>query len=1158
MNLFFTKIKTWLNSNNPTGSFELNDIELNTWLGLNQLESNILQQSKKPIIFIVKESEVLDDLIQALAKKYSVLHLSHPHNGPYEKFISASNDTDFFISTLKKVFSKEFDFLFLTMKSLFWSVPEIKNQDLEGIHLIKEDIIAPHDLKTKLIKLGYIESFDASHPGTFAHRGEIFDIHLINNKIYRLNYFDELIEFIFPVDPETLKSLRDEPLESIDIAPSSTALFTEENIQILRKNIPQPSPQFRGKHSVRREILKKAQNLNLFDNAIYFLPFFFEQRVSIFDYFKDEALFIFQDLEASFGSFEQYLDDMDVIFQEENQNENSEIVLPEITQIYQFQEKSKLLTTCKSIQLNTLKINDFKNDIDIQESVDFNSVDLNIFLQYSQALIENPLLAKRAEKFDFFIKKITKENFREKLFFYSSNENKEKFKLLIEEKNLNFKFIDYPLNKSFYYPSDNTLVLSDQYFFSKTYTKIKKKKRKKKYDLFAEQISTLQNGDYVIHKKHGIGKFLGIQNLSTSSENSDFVVILYKDDDKVYVPVHNLDLVQKYGDSNSELKLADLKSKKFQLSTIKAKSSVKELAFSLIKLQAQREAFQGYAFSEPGEEYEKFSALFPYALTPDQDQAITDILADMSEIRPMDRLVCGDVGFGKTEVAMRASFKAIEDGKQVAILVPTTILCLQHYMNFKERFKDFPINIEFLSRLKTTKESNAVVEKVNEGKIDIIIGTHQLLGQKLKYKNLGLLVIDEEHRFGVSHKEKLKILKSSIDFLTLTATPIPRTLQLSFLGIKELSLIQTAPPKRKSINTYIVREDKHTLRTAIQTELHRGGQVFFIHNKVSDIEIIVGRIRELVPNAKIVYAHGQMNEKELEKRIYDFYSKKYDILVATTIVESGIDIPTANTMIINSAQNFGVAQLHQLRGRIGRSQRKAYCYFVIPKHKNLSDTATKRLEALQKYTDLGSGFAIANSDLDIRGAGNILGAEQSGHIHSIGLELYLELLQEAVHEIKGEVIATQKTDCDVSAFFSSYIPESYISDQQARLKFYKRISNCENEEELLEAKEEMQDIFGDIPQVTLNLVDLIAIKSHCNRLGIKQARFKEKTTTLYFDQEYLEANQEYRTKIIKFFMNLGGRYKIKPNSSVVIEILNKTSQDCLKVISNIATKLSNI
>ncbi|RPJ79070.1 MAG: DEAD/DEAH box helicase, partial [Alphaproteobacteria bacterium] len=510
---------------------------------------------------------------------------------------------------------------------------------------------------------------------------------------------------------------------------------------------------------------------------------------------------------------------------------------------------------------------------------------------------------------------------------------------------------------------------------------------------------------------------------------------------------------------------------------------------------------------------------------------------------------------GKTEVAMRAAFKAVEDKKQVAVLVPTTILALQHFNSFTKRFKDFPVRIEFISRFKSAKESKEILAKAEKGDIDILIGTHKLLSDKLKFLDLGLVIVDEEQRFGVGHKEKLKLMKASVDFLTLTATPIPRTLQMAFLGLRDLSLIKTAPPRRQSIKTYVIKEDELTIQSAIQKELQRGGQVFVVHNKVHDIEEYAASIKELVPEAKITFAHGQMSEKDLEDRINSFYNGAYQVLVATTIIESGIDIPNANTMIIDRADTYGLSQLHQLRGRIGRSDKKAYAYFVIPRMREISSIAQKRLHALQTYAEMGAGFNIASVDLEIRGAGDILGATQAGHVEAVGLELYMELLKDAINEIRGERKILKK-DIELLTPFPAFIPNHYISDPGERLKQYKRLSNCETLSLLENIKDEFQDVYGLFSDELSNLFVVLETRIHLQTLGLKSINVGGSAITLKFDKGFLESSPELRDRVVNFFISRPKIYQFTPDYRVIYNSKSVITQsDLLKFSQEISQQI---
>jgi transcription-repair coupling factor (superfamily II helicase) len=604
-------------------------------------------------------------------------------------------------------------------------------------------------------------------------------------------------------------------------------------------------------------------------------------------------------------------------------------------------------------------------------------------------------------------------------------------------------------------------------------------------------LSELNVGAPVVHEDHGVGRYRGLQTVSTERMSGEFLCIEYADGDKLYVPVSSLHLVSRYTGADADhAPLHKLGSPQWQKARKKAASRAFDVAAELLDIQARREARPGHRFHTDQMDLRSFVQGFRYEETPDQQATIDAVLADMESERPMDRLVCGDVGFGKTEVAMRAAFIAVHDGWQVAILVPTTLLAQQHHQTFSDRFADWPIRVEQLSRFRSRKDRDAIVEDLARGKIDIVIGTHRLLQSEIRFKRLGLVIIDEEHRFGVRQKERLKALRAQADILTLTATPIPRTLNLALSGLRDLSLIATPPERRLSIKTFVRQWDSALVREAFLREIHRGGQVYFIHNKVESIERIARELRELVPEVELRVAHGQMRERDLERTMLDFYHRRFNALVCTTIIETGIDVPSANTIIINRADHFGLAQLHQLRGRVGRSHHRAYAYLIVPQQRAMTADAVKRLEAIESLEDLGIGFSLATHDLEIRGAGEILGEEQSGQIQEVGYSLYTRLLERAVEALKAgrspELDRALDHGAEVDLKVHALIPEDYLPDVHARLIMYKRIASAKNTEEINELKVEMIDRFGLLPEAVRNLFDITELKLKATPLGIRK------------------------------------------------------------------------
>ncbi|MFL6558245.1 MAG: transcription-repair coupling factor, partial [Bacillus sp. (in: firmicutes)] len=690
-------------------------------------------------------------------------------------------------------------------------------------------------------------------------------------------------------------------------------------------------------------------------------------------------------------------------------------------------------------------------------------------------------------------------------------------------------------------------VITEEELFNK---RVKKSTNRQKLSN-AERIksySELKIGDYVVHVNHGIGKYLGIETLVINGIHKDYLHIRYHGTDKLYVPVEQIDLVQKYvASEGKEPKIYKLGGTDWKKVKKKVQSSVEDIADDLIKLYAEREAAVGYAYSPDGDMQREFETSFAYQETDDQLRSIHEIKKDMERPRPMDRLLCGDVGYGKTEVAIRAAFKAIADGKQVALLVPTTILAQQHHETLRERFQDFPINIGLLSRFRSKKQQTETIKGLKAGTIDIVVGTHRLLSKEIVYRDLGLLIIDEEQRFGVTHKEKIKKLKTNVDVLTLTATPIPRTLHMSMLGVRDLSVIETPPENRFPVQTYVMEYNGSLVREAIEREMARDGQVYFLYNKVEDIERKAEEITMLVPDARVACAHGQMTENELEAVMIGFLAGEFDVLVSTTIIETGVDIPNVNTLIVFDADRMGLSQLYQLRGRVGRSNRVAYAYFTYRKDKVLTEVAEKRLQAIKEFTELGSGFKIAMRDLSIRGAGNLLGAQQHGFIDSVGFDLYSQMLKEAIEERKlniGVPGAVVKKAVEIDLEIDAYIPDTYIKDGHQKIEMYKRFRGAETLEDIEELEAEMLDRFGEYPDEVSCLFQIAEMKVYSLLNGVEQIKQAKQEVTILVNEQV--TNTIDGTKIFKIGSEFGRNVSLGMEGQrlkIVIKVKEyKTSQ----------------
>lgn len=649
----------------------------------------------------------------------------------------------------------------------------------------------------------------------------------------------------------------------------------------------------------------------------------------------------------------------------------------------------------------------------------------------------------------------------------------------------------------------------------------------------------LRENDFIVHMDYGIGLFRGLRHLRIGTVSNDYLLLEYLDSDKLYIPVDRLNLIQRYigGDGNRP-RLDKLGGRSWQKTKKKAKEAISEMVKEILDLYAAREAFQGIPFAAVDQFYREFEATFEYDETPDQLRAIEEVMNDMGNPKPMDRLVCGDVGFGKTEVALRAAYRAVMDGRQVAILVPTTVLAQQHHQTFSNRFKNYPVIIEMLSRFKTPGDQKKSLQRLREGKVDIIIGTHRLLQKDVSFHNLGLVIIDEEHRFGVDHKERLKQMRKIVDVITLTATPIPRTLQMAVSGIRDLSLIQTPPENRLSIRTFITRYDDDIVREAILRELARGGQVFFVHHRVQNIYAMAEHLRKLVPEARLAIAHGQMKERELEKVMFQFVRGDHDLLVCTSIIESGLDIPAANTILINHAERFGLADLYQLRGRVGRGRHQAYAYLLVPSEFSLSRDAAKRFRAIQELSELGSGFKLALQDLEIRGAGNLLGRSQSGHICAVGLEYYTQLMERAVKELKGEEVIEEITP-EIHFPLPAFLPERYVEDPEERLRLYRRLSHCRSEEAVEMIRGELEDRFGRIPEEAAHLFEVIKVKILLTKLFIRKFEVTPSQMVLTLD----ETTKLSPPRVVQWVEQGEGRHRLTPDSRLVIEEWARIAKD---------------
>nr|WP_295970509.1 transcription-repair coupling factor [uncultured Bacillus sp.] len=955
-----------------------------------------------------------------------------------------------------------------------------------------------------LIEMGYVRTEMITAPGEFSVRGGILDIYpLTEPNPVRIELFDTEVESIRSFLLENQRSI--ERRKELSIGPATEIPFKNDQLMMLADKLEeglQASLKVVKDEKAKAQLLQNiTHELELLRNGqkpeglFKYLSLNPEHASSLLDYFpKNTVLFI------------------DEISRVQEMNESLE------------REEAEWYTNllAEGNIIHEIKLSHNVQELFSQSKLPL--VYLSLFLRHVPNTNPQNIIninCKQMQNFHGQMNVLKGEIDRWKkghyaiLFLGSDEERIKKLERVLQDYDIDadvmsgaellpgkVQIIKGDLLTGFELPIQKITVVTEEELFTKRAKKTQRNRQKLSNAERIKSYSELNVGDYVVHVNHGIGKYLGIETLVINGVHKDYLHIRYQGSDKLYVPVEQINLVQKYvGSEGKEPKIYKLGGNDWKKVKKKVQSSVEDIAEDLIKLYAEREAAVGYAFSPDGEMQRDFEAAFPYEETEDQIRSIHEIKKDMEKERPMDRLLCGDVGYGKTEVAIRAAFKAVADGKQVAILVPTTILAQQHYQTLQERFQDYPVKISLLSRFRTRKQQTETIKGLKNGTLDIVIGTHRLLSKEIVYHDLGLLIIDEEQRFGVSHKEKIKKLKTNVDVLTLTATPIPRTLHMSMLGVRDLSVIETPPENRFPVQTYVMEYNGELIREAIERELAREGQVYFLYNRIEDIERKAEEISILVPDAKVTFAHGRMSENELESSMLSFLEGEYDVLVSTTIIETGVDIPNVNTLIVIDADRMGLSQLYQLRGRVGRSNRVAYAYFTYRKDKVLTEVAEKRLQAIKEFTELGSGFKIAMRDLSIRGAGNLLGAQQHGFIDSVGFDLYSQMLKEAIEEKRGTPDEAKPATIEIDLDIDAYIPDLYISDGQQKIEMYKRFRGVKDLQDIKELEEEMIDRFGEYPEEVAYLFKIAEIKVFALLVGVESIKqVKDEVTILMSEQ----------------------------------------------------------
>ncbi|MCK7629194.1 transcription-repair coupling factor [Shewanella sp. JNE10-2] len=1074
---------------------------------------------------------------------------------PYDSFSPHQDLISQRLETLSQISQTEHSVVIVPVTTLMMRLPPKAYLSANVFVLKKGDRYQLHNVRQHLTDTGYHLVEQVYEHGEFAIRGSILDIFPTGvNMPLRIELFDDEVETIRHFDPETQRSLH--PVKSIRLLPAKE--FPTDSAAI---------EGFRQRYRRRFEVIVKEPesvyqlvSRNLMPAGIEnYLPLFFDEVATLFDYLpKETQLVTLGDIEKSARA---HLQEVETRYQDRRVDPLRPLLAPKELYLlieelfaafkplprYQF-----ISPTTESVETGKATVIDANQLPDISANHKLKQP-LLALQDYAQNAPRMLFSAESEGRREALLELLSKIQLKPALFSHFDEfiQSDAKLGLIVS-----------PLSRGCLLklsPKDAVSIICETELFGHRISQQRRREKQRQIsnDALIKNLAELKVGQPIVHLEHGVALYQGLVTLDTGGLVAEYLQLEYAGGDKLYVPVSNLHLISRYSvGADEDAHLNKLGNETWAKAKNKAIEKIRDVAAELLDVYARRQARPGESCEIDEEEYAQFAQGFPFEETVDQESAIHAVLADMRSPIAMDRLVCGDVGFGKTEVAMRAAFVAVNAGKQVVVLVPTTLLAQQHYENFKDRFADWPVVTEVMSRFRTAKEQTQVLKQLEEGKVDIVIGTHKLLQSEAKFENLGLLIIDEEHRFGVRQKEKIKALRANVDILTLTATPIPRTLNMAMSGMRDLSIIATPPAKRLAVKTFVRESDPATVREAILREILRGGQVYYLHNNVESIEKCAQGIIDLVPEARVVVAHGQMRERDLERVMSDFYHQRFNVLVCTTIIETGIDVPSANTIIIERADTFGLAQLHQLRGRVGRSHHQAYAYLMTPHPKRMTSDARKRLEAIDALEDLGAGFMLATQDLEIRGAGELLGDEQSGHISKIGFSLYMEMLESAVKALKQgkepSLAQMLNQQCEIELRIPALLPEAYVSDVNIRLSLYKRIAGCETQEALDELKVELIDRFGLLPEATKNLMEMTLYKHQATRLGATKIEVHAKGGSIEFSHDHV-IDPGF---IIGLLQSQPQIYRMEGPNKLKFSLTAETAKDRLDVVKLLLEQLS--
>ncbi len=1173
--------KSWHNLHGSSSSFALYQAAQTAQTPILLITSNTPEALKI-------EQELLSLANSDSKNKASICLFPDWETLPYDNFSPHQDIISQRLATLYQLSRMETGIIIVPVTTLVQKLPPKQYIEANSLVIKKGDKRDLHQMRQALEASGYRNVEQVLEHGEFSARGAILDLFPMGSKTpFRLDFFDDEIDEIRLFDPESQRSK--ELITEINLLPAHEFPIDEAGINLFRS---QYREQFSG--NIHKEsIYHQVSNGILPPGIEYYLPLFFNNNSggeletsrpsdTLCDYLTENTLTV---ISGDIGhSLAQYWFDIDYRYENRRYDPTRPLLPPEQlflseTELYSALKPFDRITIAKQqVELNSQAITDSNIEGDIEKKSKSSEISFDV-----KPLPDLTINHKLKQPFELINNFISSKETPSKILFIAQSQGRRESVLELLERD-DIKPAQFASIDDFINASDTIGItvnsLSQGFTFQAKGASAKNaislvteaellgdhvsqaRRRTKAQDIQADalfkNLAELSIGQAVVHIEHGIGRYQGLQTIENGGITTEFLVLSYANEAKLYVPVASLHLIGRYSGADSEhAPLHKLGTDTWSKAKQKAAEKVRDVAAELLDIYANRASNHGHTFKRDKQDYQAFSDSFGFEETFDQKQAINAVVSDMLSHKTMDRLVCGDVGFGKTEVAMRAAFVAVNDGKQVAILVPTTLLAQQHYENFRDRFANWPVTTEVLSRFKTAKEQKEVIARVESGQVDILIGTHKLLQNSIKYKDLGLLVVDEEHRFGVKQKEKIKQLRSNVDILTLTATPIPRTLNMAMGGMRDLSIIATPPAKRLAVKTFVRQYDEALIREAILRETLRGGQVYFLHNHVDTIDKTAADIQALIPEARVVTAHGQMRERELERIMSDFYHQRFNVIVCTTIIETGIDVPSANTIIMDRADHLGLAQLHQLRGRVGRSHHQAYAYLLTPHEKRITKDAKKRLDAIASLEDLGAGFTLATHDLEIRGAGELLGEDQSGSMSQVGFSLYMEMLDQAVAALKeGKQLSLNQvmsTQTEIELRIPALLPDDYIFDVSLRLSLYKRIASCKNKRELDDIQVELIDRFGLLPQPTKNLVHIAKLRLKAQTIGISRIEASSTGGSIEFSND----TSVDPMKIIALIQKQPAVYSMAGANKLKFIKVNEDSQARFTLITNILNDLNS-